>query len=170
MSVNLTSEQVWAELGKQLFAVLGMVNAQNEARTIGMVYVARDYKIYMVTGKETWKARYVQQNPHVSLTVPIAKRIWLFPWVKIPAATITFTGLASARDMDEVDDSVLSALLRGLETDPEMREKSCIIEVEPEGDFITYGVGVSLMTMRTPAKARGRVSVKPIEAPEAKDN
>lgn len=160
MSINLTSEQVWEELGKQLFAVLGMVNAKNEARTIGMVYVARDYKIYMVTGKETWKARYVKQNPHVSITVPIAKRIPLLPWVKIPAATITFAGLAAARTIDEVDDGVLSALLRGLEDDPEMREQSCIIEVEPTGDFITYGIGVSLMTMRTPAKARGRVSVR----------
>lgn len=159
MSANLTREQVWEELGKQLFAVLGMVNAQNEARTIGMVYVARDYRIYMVTGQETWKVRYVQQNPHVSITVPIAKRIPLLPWIKIPAATITFAGVARARAMDEVDDSVLNALLRGLENDPEMREKSCIIEVEPEGDFITYGVGVSLMTMRTPAKSRGRVSV-----------
>lgn len=159
MSVNLTSEQVWEELDKQLFAVLGMVNAQNEARTIGMVYIARDYKLYMVTGKETWKARYVQQNPHVSFTVPIAKRIWLLPWVKIPAATITFSGLAVVRTMDEVNDGILSALLHGLEEDPEMREKSCIIEVEPTGDFITYGVGVSLMTMRTPAKARGRASV-----------
>lgn len=163
MSVNLTSEQVWEALEKQLFVVLGMVNAQNEARTIGMVYVARDFKIYMVTGKETWKARHIQQNPHVSLTVPIAKRILLLPWVKIPAATITFSGLATTRTMDEVDDDVLSALLRGLEGDPEMREKSCIIEVEPEGEFITFGVGVSLMAMRTPAKARGRVNVKPIE-------
>jgi hypothetical protein len=161
MSVSLTSEQVWEVLGKQLFAVLGMVNAQNEARTIGMVYVARDYKIYMVTGKDTWKARYVKENPQVSLTIPIDKRIWIMPWVKIPAATITFSGQAAAHTLDEVDDGVLSALLRGLENDPEMREKSCVIEVEPTGDFITYGIGVSLMTMRTPAKARGRVSVNP---------
>jgi hypothetical protein len=169
MSLNLTSDQVWGVLEKELFAVLGMVNAQNEARTIGMVYVARDYKIYMVTGKETWKVRYIQHNSHVSITVPIAKRIPLLPWIKIPAATITFSGLARARTMDEVDNGVLSALLRGLEEDSEMREKSCIIEVSPVGDFITYGVGVSLMTMRTPAKSRGRVSVVPIEAHDANE-
>lgn len=161
MSDSLTSEQVWEVLNRQVFAVLGMVNAQSEARTIGMVYVARDYKIYMVTGMDTWKARYVEQNPHVSLTVPIDKRIWIMPWVKIPAATVTFSGKATAHTLDAVDDEILSALLRGLENDPEMREKSCVIEVEPTGDFITYGIGVSLMTMRTPAKARGRVSVSP---------
>ena len=160
MSLNLTSEQVWVELEKQLFAVLGMVTAQNEARTTGMVYLARGHKIYMVTGKDTWKARHIQQNRHVSITVPIAKRIPFLPWVKIPAATITFAGLAATRSLDEVDDGVLSALLRGLENDPEMREKSSIIEVEPVQDFITYGIGVSLMTMRTPAKSRGRVSIE----------
>lgn len=161
MNVNLTSEQVWQELEKQLFAVLGMVNAHNEARTIGMVYVARNRKIYMVTGKDAWKARHIKQNPHVSITVPIAKRIPFLPWVKIPAATITFAGLAALHTVDEMDGGLLNALLRGLENDPEMREKSCIIEVEPVQEFITYGIGVPLMTMRTPDKARGRVSVNP---------
>jgi hypothetical protein len=34
----------------------------------------------------------------------------------------------------------------------------CVIEVQPVGDFITYGVGIPLMTMRQPEKARGRVA------------
>ena len=32
-------------------------------------------------------------------------------------------------------------------------------EVMPVGDFVTYGVGVSLMEMRHPDKARSRVAV-----------
>jgi len=36
---------------------------------------------------------------------------------------------------------------------------SCLIEVTPQGEFVTYGVGVSLMEMRDPAKARGRAAV-----------
>lgn len=159
MGLELTSEQVWAELDKQLFAILGVVNAQNESRTIGMVYTVSDHKVFMVTGKDTWKARHIAQNPNVSITVPIARRIPLLPWVKIPAATITFAGVAALHTIDEVDGSVLSGLLRGLETDPEMREKSVIIEIQPVKDFITYGIGVPLMTMRTPAEARARVSV-----------
>jgi hypothetical protein len=34
---ELTSSQVWAEIEKQMFAVLGMVTAKNEARTAGVV-------------------------------------------------------------------------------------------------------------------------------------
>ena len=38
---------------------------------------------------------------------------------------------------------------------------SCVIEVIPQKDFITYGVGIPLMQMRFPEKARGRAAVAP---------
>ena len=34
-----------------------------------------------------------------------------------------------------------------------------VLEVEVQGDFITYGVGIPLMQMRHPEIARGRVPV-----------
>jgi len=37
--------------------------------------------------------------------------------------------------------------------------ENCIIEIRPTGHFATYGVGVSLMDMRDPEKARGRAPV-----------
>lgn len=159
MTSSLTSQEVWAELGKQLFAVLGMVTAENQSRTVGVVYVARDHKLYVATGKETWKVRHVENNPHVSVTVPIAKRIPMMPWIRIPAATITFSGEAAVRELSELDEPLLQALLRGLQELPQTHESMCIIEIEPKKEFITYGVGVSLMTMRNTQMARGRVPV-----------
>lgn len=159
MIPNLTSELVWAELEKQLFAVLGMVTAQQEARTVGVVYVVHQRKLYITTRKDTWKARHLAQNPHVSLTVPIARRIPFLPWIKIPAATITFPGRARLLSVDEVPADLLAKLYRGLELEPEIRQETAVIEVQPEKSFVTYGVGVSTMTMRHPEKSRGRVSV-----------
>lgn len=159
MSRELTTSDVWQVLEKNLFAVVGMVTAKSEARTAGVVYVVRERKLYVVTGRESWKAKHIAQNPHVSLTVPIDKRIPIAPWVKIPAATITFCGQAKILPADETPGDLLQALLRGMETDPEMVADSCIIEIVPQKDFVTYGVGVSLMTMRNPDKARGRVPV-----------
>jgi len=43
--------------------------------------------------------------------------------------------------------------------------ESCVIEVVPEKDFITYGIGMPLMQMRRPEKARGRISVAPDKHP-----
>ena len=38
---DITSEQVWTELKKEIFAVLGMVTAKGQARTVGVVYTAQ---------------------------------------------------------------------------------------------------------------------------------
>jgi hypothetical protein len=59
----------------------------------------------------------------------------------------------------EVSPEVIQALFRGMEPAPEMLADLCVIAVEPVGEFVTYGVGVSLMTMRTPEAARGRAPV-----------
>ena len=156
---EITSVQVWNEIEKQLFAVLGMVTARNEVRTVGIVYVVHEQNLYISTLKSAWKARHIRQNPHVSLTIPIAKRIPFFPWAKIPAATITFSGLASMLEATAVPDKVIAKLFRGMEITPETSPPYAVIEVTPEKEFITYGVGVPLLTMRDPEKARGRVAV-----------
>jgi hypothetical protein len=159
MSNQLTSELVWKELEGELFAVLGMVNSRGEARSAGMVYIVHGNKLYLSTGKDSWKAHHTRANPNVSMTVPISKRVPLMPWIKIPAATITFSGKARVYDPADVKGEILHALLRGLEEDQERLAETCVIEVQPKGDFVTYGVGVSLMEMRDPTLARGRVPV-----------
>ena len=40
---------------------------------------------------------------------------------------------------------ILHALFRGLEADLEKLESIAVLEIEPEGDFVTYGIGISLM-------------------------
>ncbi len=80
--VALVSEQVWSELENNMFAVVGMVTAKNESRTAGIVYAVRNRKLYFGTLKESWKARHIAANGHVSVTVPIAKRIPFVPWVR----------------------------------------------------------------------------------------
>ncbi len=159
MTLQLKSEQVWQAVEKELFAVIGMVTAKNEARTVGVVYVVQDHKLYIGTGKDAWKARHISANPHVSVTIPIAKRIPFLPWIKIPAATITFSGKASVLAATEAPRPLLQAVFQNLADDQAMVADSCLIEVVPEKEFITYGVGIPLMQMRHPEKARGRAAV-----------
>lgn len=159
MATTLTNERVWQEIRDNLFAVLGMVTSQDEARTVGIVYAVRNGKLYIATEKNAWKTRHIAHNPHVSLTIPIAKRIPFIPWIKIPAATITFSGEARILDSADVASDILKALYRGIKMDDELMTDSCVIEVTPVGDFITYGVGMPMMQMRSPEKARGRIAV-----------
>lgn len=159
MSTPITTEQVWKEINRELFCVLGMVTPRQEARTVGVVYLVRDRKLYIGTGKDTWKARHIRANPAVSITIPVAKRIPLLPWIKIPAATITFSGQAVIIPAEDDSRDLLQAVFRHKADDHQFMSSSCLIEVTPQKDFLTYGVGVPLLKMRQPELARGRVSV-----------
>jgi hypothetical protein len=159
MPIQLTSGQVWQAIEKELFAVIGFVTARQEARTVGIVYVVRDRKLYIATGKDTWKARHIGGNRHVSVTIPVVRRIPLMPWMKIPAATITFAGTARIIPAQKAPAELLAAIFRGASANAELVADSCLIEVTPVGDFVTYGIGVPLMQMRHPEQARGRAAV-----------
>jgi len=159
LSIALSSDQVWKVVERELFAVLATVNARGEPRTAGIVYKVRDKKLYIATDFSSVKAKNAKRNPHVSLTVTVNKRLPFLPWIKIPAATVTFQGVAKVHAANAVDPGLQKVLLGGLKVDDKVMSDLCFIEVAPEGDFITYGVGVSLMTMRDPEAARGRAPV-----------
>lgn len=159
--VNLNAAQLWEAINREIFAVVGMVSAKNEAKTVGVVYAVYDRKLYFSSTTDAWKVRHIRQNPHVSVTIPIAKRIPFWPWVKIPAATITASGTARVLTRADAPPEVEKKLLRGIEDSPEAQGDFAVIEIEPAGNFVTYGVGVSLMGMRDTINARGRVPVKP---------
>lgn len=159
MTLQLTTEQVWQAIENELFAVVGMVNAAGEARTAGLVYVVRDRRLYVATSRDTWKARHMAANPHISVTIPIAKRVPIMPWLKIPQATITFQGTARVFPAAEAAPELLRAIFQHKADDHEMVASACVVEITPVGEFVTYGVGIRLMEMRDPNKARGRAPV-----------
>ena len=159
MPIALTSGQVRKALEREVFAVLATVNARGQPRIAAIVYTVKDRVLYIATGLTSFKARTVARNPHVSLTVTVEKRIPFLPWIKIPAATITFQGLASLRPADSVGADLRKLLLRGLKVEGQALADLGFIVVRPVGEFMTYGIGVPLMTMRVPEAARGRAPV-----------
>ncbi len=159
MSAPISSDLVWNEIANRNFAVLSYVTPHGEARSAGIVYVVRNRKLYIQVANDSWKAKYIRRNPNVALNVTIPKRIPFIPWIKIPQATIAFRGTARMIDAQDADDDVLAALTGATRHDADDLTDLCIIEVTPGGHFATYGVGVSLLDMRAPEKARGRVAV-----------
>ncbi|NIA25474.1 MAG: hypothetical protein GWP04_07870 [Gammaproteobacteria bacterium] len=159
-SAHPTTEQVWRDIERHIFGILAWVTPAGKARSAGIVYTIADRRIYIVTGPRTWKARHIAGNPHVSITVTIPKRAPLMPWIKIPAAAITFHGKATIRPIDEAPAPILHALLRGLEKEVTHLDM-CLIEITPVGHFVTYGIGVPMFVMRHPERATARVPVSP---------
>jgi hypothetical protein len=109
-----------------------------------------------VTGRDSWKVRHIRLNPRASLTVTIPKRIPLLSWIQIPQAAISFHGEASVNELADVPTDIPPSLLRGLKLHG---NEEFMIRIGPVGQFLTYGVGVPLMTMRDPEAASGRASV-----------
>ncbi len=158
MPAPITAALVWTEIERRLFAVLSYVTPSAEARSAGIVYVVQEGKLYIRTDTDSWKARHIRLNPHVALNVTIAKRVPFMPWIQIPDATIAFAGMARVIEPEAADDA-LDRMLTDATSHEEERSRMCFIEVTPFGHFSTYGIGVSLLDMRDPTKARGRVAV-----------
>lgn len=159
MPAPVTADLVWNEIEKRLFAVLSYVTPKAQARSAGIVYVVRDRTLYVGTGKESWKAKHIRLNPNVALNVTIPKRIPFLPWIKIPDATIAFRATASVQSMRETAPEIIDALMKGMADQEEIVAESCMLVIRPTGHFVTYGVGVPLLDMRDPEKARGRAPV-----------
>ena len=158
MPAPISSDLVWKEIEKRSFAVLSYVNPKGQARSAGIVYVVIDGVLYVRVAKASWKAKHILLNPHVALNVTISKRVPFMPWIKIPDATIAFSGTARVLSMGEVEPKLLDALLKRM-FEHANNDENCIIEIHATGHFATYGVGVSLLDMRDPEKARGRTPV-----------
>ena len=94
------------------------------------------------------------------MTIPVPKRIPLLPWIKIPQATISFSGTARVFPALEADKELLRAVYRHFADDQELLAENSLIEITPVGEFITYGVAIPLMKMMKPELARGRAPVE----------
>jgi hypothetical protein len=155
---RLTSEQVWRQIAKASFAVLSHVTPAGEPRSSGVVYRTLGRRLYVAVAPGSWKARHVAVDTRVSLTVPVHRGGVLALVMPIPPATISFRGRAIVHPAGspEVGPHLdeLGSLLPA-----ERRASAAIIEVVPEGAFVTYGIGISLAKMRDPASARARVPV-----------
>ena len=149
-----TSAQVWRDLANASFAVLGYVTPAGQPRSSGVVYMTANHRMYVAVATDSWKARHIAETGRVAVTVPVRRggvMSLLFP---IPPATISFHGTAVVHPAGVLPEGPLARLVP-----PERRADCRVIEIRPVGDFVTYGEGVSLSRMRTPALARGRVPV-----------
>jgi len=156
---RLTSEQVWHAVTKASFAVISHVTPAGEPRSSGVVYITGGDRMYVAVAEDSWKARHIAADGHISVTVPVRRGGILSLLMPIPPATISFPAIAAVRSADDLRGSPMLDRLTPL-LPAERRESSAIIEIRPVGHFVTYGVGVSLTQMREPVLARARVPVR----------
>lgn len=154
-----STEGVWAELGRASFAVIGYVTPAGEPRSSGVVYKAIGQRLFTVVAADGWKARHILTGSTVSVTVPVRRGGVLALVIPIPPATISFHAIAIVHPAGAIDTVSLSTELESL-LPPERRDGGVVIELVPEGRFLTYGVGTALMDMRDPGLSRAVAPVR----------
>ena len=112
----------------------------------------------MAVAPGSWKAKHVAASGRVAMTVTVRRGGILSLVAPIPPATISFHATAIVHRADAPEVRPLLEEL-GFLLPTERRDSSCLIEIVPEGEFLTYAVGVPLRKMRDPAAALARVSV-----------
>jgi hypothetical protein len=156
---RLTGDEVWREIGKASFAVVSYVTPKGEPRSSGVVYKSLGRRLYFVVAPDSWKARHIAASGRVSVVVPVRRGGILSLVAPIPPATVSFHAAAIVHPAGSIDLSTLSKELESL-LPPGRRDEGCVIELTPEGDFLTYGLGVSLMEMSRPEVASARMPVR----------
>jgi hypothetical protein len=122
------------------------------------VYKTIGRRLYVAVAPESWKAKHVAASGRVAVTVPVRRGGILSLVASIPPATISFHGAAIVHPASSPQARSLLKELGSL-IPAERRTSGSVIEVVPEGEFLTYGLGAPLRKMLDPAAAQARVSV-----------
>jgi hypothetical protein len=152
---RVTSHQVWAEIGKASFAIVSHVTPAGEPRSSGVVYGEDRHHLYVAVAPDGWKARQIADGQQVAVTIPVRRGGLLSLAMPIPPATISFHARVIAHPAGSLDLATVSKKLTSLL--PKDRRAATVLELVPEGTFLTYGIGVSLKSMMDPAAARAHV-------------
>lgn len=155
---RLTAGQVWDELKRASFAVISHVTPAGKPRASGVVFAAVGRHLYVATAPDSWKARQISDGDEVAVTVPIRRGGVLSLVAPIPPATVSFHARVTVHPAGSVSIEAVSRKLASL-LPKERRAGCCLLELVPDGEFLTYGVGVSLQDMTKPAAALAHVPV-----------
>ena len=155
---GLTGDRIWRQLAKASFAVLSHVTPAGEPRSSGVLYAIAGRRMYVAVAEDSWKARHIEGCGRIAVTVPVRRGGVLSLLFPIPPATISFHARVALHPAGTLDGAALPKQLRAL-VPAERRASATVLELVPEGRFLTYGLGVSLQQMRDPAVSRALVPV-----------
>jgi hypothetical protein len=155
----VTTDLVWRELAKTSFAVISYATPTGMPRSSGVVYALVGRRMFVAVADDSWKAKHIKASGRVAVTVPVRRGGPLSLVAAIPPATISFHAAAIVHPAGSPQVRTLLKELGSL-IPAERRASGCVIEVVPEGAFLTYALGVPLRRMRDPAAASARVPVR----------
>lgn len=147
-------EFVEKQIRKKTFGILGTVSPLGNAHTSGIVYGVsppqEKFRLYILTKNDYFKAKNIQKNPHVSMTITYPHY-----WLRFaPAATIYFQATARLLQFDDPipqevfkQKRILRLVIPKGEISQKEKESYVFIEIKPK-KIICHGVGIGLLKQR----------------------
>jgi len=174
---KITFSRVFKELSKRDFGVLSTITEDKRVHSVGVCYGVSPSRtpfcLYVLAEPRSKKVRNIASNSNVSIVVPLARRIFSF----VPPAYIMLQGEAEILRGDDTAATssfksryMLRMLLRWANDQRiSYGTETCFIRIKPHPIIITYGLGLSLMSLRRNIGSSGESVVKVVIPPESRE-
>ncbi|MFW9877287.1 MAG: pyridoxamine 5'-phosphate oxidase family protein [Candidatus Thorarchaeota archaeon] len=141
---------------KNMWLVISTVDKELQPHSSVVMYQSDGYNIYFETGENTLKAKNIRVNNKISVTIPFRKN-FLHKIIPAPPAEIHFKAIAefTSKDNDTAKKVMEKVLIYNEKAGIE--DGTVWIKIIPSNIIATFGVGVKLLDMRKPEKARNLV-------------
>ena len=155
----ILEEEFQKILKNNFWLVLSTVNDKNQPQSSTVIYQSDGHNIFVQTGVNTLKARNLRKNKQISVTIPFRKNL-LHKLIPAPPAEVHFKATAELLSFDaEEARRVFAKYLKQIDQQS-IPQESIWIKITPKSPIATYGVGVRLIQMRKPTKARNLIHLK----------
>ena len=138
--------------------VISTVDEKNHPHSSVVVYQSDGEILIFQTGIHTIKAKSIQYNNNISVTIPFRKN-FLHKLIPAPPAELHFTGKAEILPYDDIQARKIFSRFLKYSEDVEYPQDSIWVKITPSNIISTYGVGVRLLDMRNPDKAMNLVNL-----------
>ena len=154
---DLKAEVIKA-IKSNMWMVISTVDEKNHPHSSVVVYQSDGEILIFQTGIHTIKAKSIQYNNNISVTIPFRKN-FLHKLIPAPPAELHFTGKAEILPYDDIQARKIFSRFLKYSEDVEYPQDSIWVKITPSNIISTYGVGVRLLDMRNPDKAMNLVNL-----------
>ena len=143
---------------KNMWLVLSTVDKEEQPHSSVVMYQSDGYDLYFETGENSLKARNIRVNNKISVTLPFRKNFF-HKIIPAPPAELHFKAIATIiSKADEKAKEIMTKILK-YEEKAGVEDGSVWIKIVPSNIISTFGVGVKLLDMKKPEKARNLVKL-----------
>ena len=151
--LELAPAAIIETIRKRSFGTLATSSSAGRPHAAGVLYALSGERLYVSTMRSSRKARNILENPRVAVTIPVRRA------PVGPPSSILFQTEARVLDLDEEGllEAAASGDLKAVTSHAELElPGGCFIEVALPRKVVTYGLGMSLLSLiRDPMHAAG---------------